>query len=341
MFSLYRNLKENCSYIKTLVLLSILFLSFSFGSVFISDILLPVSAAVLSLLFLFDKTKVKWLSISVFAVVLLLVSLLNLASAVFVLTSFLCAVILFFGYCKGLNKGELSLYLTFLYALCTAVGLYFIGAKEIGSFDFSAVLQYYTDLFDSFVNAFLEQLELSLQNAAQYGQEMAFEETEYLELFELTLRSVSKMFLSLLVVVAFFYAGLQIKLFTAISRRIEETPRPRNTWYFALSNLFAYFYVLLAILSIFVANMDNVIGITIANLNYIFMFVFAYVGLNYALYFTSRMRKKALARFILIAILLTSGMVAFQLLSFVGVFVTTMHNKISNMTSGGPESPEE
>ena len=43
--------------------------------------------------------------------------------------------------------------------------------------------------------------------------------------------------------------------------------------------------------------MDNVIGITIANLNYIFMFVFAYVGLNYALYFTSRMRKKSVGSF--------------------------------------------
>ena len=338
---MYRNLKENRSYTKTLLVFGILYFVFSAGSVLLSDILLPVSASIISLFFLFDKSKVKWQSLVLGVFVLVLISLLSLASGVIALTSILCGLILFFGYCKGLNKAELSLYLTVLYALCTSVGLFFIGAKEVGSFVFADVLKYYNDLFDGFVTTFLEQMKQSLATASQYGQELAFEETEYLEMIEQALRSILKMFLALIVVVAFFYAGLQIKLFTFLANKYEQEPRSRQTWHFALSNLFAYFYVLLAILTPFFGSGDTVFGMAISNLNYIFLFVFAYVGFNYALFFTSRMRKKALARIILFAILITSSMLALQLLSFLGVFITTMHNKFSNMSSDGPTTPQE
>ena len=87
--------------------------------------------------------------------------------------------------------------------------------------------------------------------------------------------------------------------------------------------------------------MDSVLVVAIVNLYNIFMVVFAYVGCNYALHFVSQMRKKGLARFILIAFLVMANAVAIQILSFVGVFITTMHNKFLKMNGGGQDTPEE
>lgn len=341
MFSLYRNLRENRSYTKTLVSFGVLFFAFILGSVFISDILLPVSAAMLSAFLLFDRTKMKWLSMALSAFVLLCVCLISISNAIFLLTSLLCALILTFGYCKGLNKAELSVYLTVLYALCTVTGLYLIGAGELGTFDFGAVIEYYNTLFEDFVQRLLAEMKDALAALVESGQELTFEEDEFLSLFEVTIRSFSKMFLSLLVIIAFLYSGIQIKIFTALGVRFESEPRPRHSWHFALSNVFAYFYVALAIISPFLGNMDSVLVVAIVNLYNIFMVVFAYVGFNYALHFVSQMRKKGLARFILIAFLVMANAVAIQILSFVGVFITTMHNKFLKMNGGGQDTPEE
>ena len=338
---MYRKLQENRSYTKTLVLFGALFAVFMFGCVLISDILLPVSAAMLSVFMLFDKSRGKWLSIAILSLLLVCVCLINFSNAIFLLTALLCAIILNIGYCKGLNKAELSVYCTILYALCTVAGLYFIAARELGTFNFGAVIEYYNTLFEDLVQRLLAQMKESLLLLVQSGQELGFEEDEFLSMFEDMIRSFSKTFLSLLVIVAFFYAGIQIKLFTALTLRYESEPRSRQSWHFALSNVFAYFYIALAILSPFLSNMDSVVVVAILNLYYIFMFVFAYVGFNYALHFVSQMRKKALARFIFIIFLVMANAVAVQILSFIGVFITTMHNKFLKMNGGGQDTPEE
>ncbi len=338
---MYRNLKENRSYTKTLVLFGILFFALTLGSVLISDILLPVSASMLTLFLLFDKTKIKWLSLSLVAVLLVLVAVISLSSTIFVLIAFICAFVLFYGYYKGLNKAEISIYLSLLYIICTVACLYFIGAKEIGSFHFSEVFQYYNKLFDALVQDLVEQMKLSFANASASGQELGIEQDEFLEMIEQTLRSFSSMFLSVLAIIAFLYAGIQIKLFSYSVIRYEDSPRPRQSWHFALSNVFAYFYIALALVSPFLGTGNGVMAIAIANLYNIFMFVFAYIGFNYALHFLSHTRKKGFARFVFIVFLIMANMVAIQILSFIGVFITTMHNKFMKINGGENDSPKE
>ena len=338
---MYRNLKENQSYKKTLCLFGIMFVLFTLGSLYVSDILMTLGSAAFAVFILFDKTSYKWLSLSLFAAVLVGVCFLSLSSSVFVITSFLCALVLAVGYIKGLNKAEISLYLTVLYAFCTACGLYLIGAKEIGSFDVTAVVAYYQQLFDDLVVSVIKQIQSNLEAAVLAGQELTLDIGEYVSMIEETFLSLSKTFLSLLVVIAFLYSGIQIKLFSVFVKRCELTPRPRQEWHFALSNLFAYFYIALAVLSLFVGSMENVMGIALVNLNNIFMFVFAYIGFNYALFFTSRMQNKTLARVVFVILLVTMNVLAIQLLSYIGVFITTSRNRFLKNNPQNPDSKED
>ena len=132
-------MKDTCSYTKTIALLCTLSVAFLLGSVLINDILLPFAAAFLSALLIFDKTRFKMLSLALVAVGAVVFSFINVFYLVFVLSALLCSFVLWLGYAKGANKAELSVYLTILYALCTAAVLYLIGAKEIGSYAFSGL----------------------------------------------------------------------------------------------------------------------------------------------------------------------------------------------------------
>ena len=279
------------------------------------------------------------LSLALVAVCAVVFSFINVFYLVFVLSGLLCSLVLWLGYAKGANKAELSVYLTILYALCTAAVLYLIGAKEIGSYAFADVLQYYRDFFNGIFDEMLEQMKLSF---ADFDWASAgVDEVTFYDMLKEYFALISNLFLSMLIVVSFLYSGIQIKIFTAIMNRCEKEPRERKTWHFALSNVFAYFYIALVLLSAFMGYGNSVVGIAAINLYIVFMFVFAYIGFNYALYFTSRMKKKALARFIFVAILVTTNMAALQILSFVGVFVTTMHNKFLKMNSDESDSSQE
>ena len=212
-------------------------------------------------------------------------------------------------------------------------GLFFIGAKAIGSFDARAVIQYYRELFDSFV----ELLISNLRDGMQLNPELAAEEEELLEIFAESMRGISNLFLAFIAIVAFFYAGVQIKIFSFFAMRLEQSPRPRRVWHFALTNVFAYFYVALVLFASFTST-QNAIGIAMANLYYIFMFVFAYVGFNYVFAISTRAKRPALVRVLLFVLLLTANMLAVQILSFVGVFITTMHNKFLKMHQDTPDN---
>ena len=248
-----------------------------------------------------------------------------------------CAFVLFLGYKKGMNKAEISLYLTALFMICILGALYLTGAKAISDYSISAVFAHYEATMDTLRQEFVAQLLESLKQQGDLPAELG----EITDAIEVLFIAVTNLFLALLAIIGFLYAGIQIKVFTHIAVRVEKEPRPRRSWYFGLSNIFAYFYAALFILSTFFGKMDSIFSIALMNLYYIFLAVFAYVGFNYALATASRMKNKHLSQFFLAVFVLMANVFAAQLLSLVGIFITTMQNKFLRMNGSSTNNSDQ
>ena len=315
-----------------MIILGIVGVASALLSVIVSDIFLPICAALFAAFMLFDQTKKKWLSLAILASVFVAFAFFDLAFLLFAAIICACAFVLFFGYKKGLNKAELSLYLSVLFIICILGALYLLGAGQILDYQPVAVFNYYKSMIDSFREQFISELTASLL----MQEELAMDPSELTEMIEVLFVSITNLLIALIAIIGFFYAGIQIKVFTHITRRLESAPRPRRSWHFGLSNIFAYFYVCVFLLSTFFGAMDSIFSIALMNLYYIFLAVFAYVGFNYAFAMASRSRSRRISQIFLIFAIVMMNVLAAQILSLVGVFVTTMHNKFLKMNTQKP-----
>ena len=334
---MHSELKNNHSFVKTMIILGAVSIFTALLSVIVSDIFLPISAAFFACFMLFDRSTKKWISIAVIAALLVACLILDLSFLLFVVTLGACALVLFFGYKKGLNKAELSLYLSILFIICTIGVLYLSGANQISDYQPASVLNYYKSTMDTLREEFISELVATLQ---QQG-ELTMEISDASEMVEMLFVSVTNLFLALAAIIGFLYAGIQIKVFTHLTRRLESSPRPRLSWHFGVSNLFAYFYVCVFLLSTFFGAMDSVLSIALMNLYYIFLIVFAYIGFNYTFAMASRSRNRRITQFFLIFAIVIMNILAAQLLSLIGVFITTMHNKFIQMNNQNPNGTNE
>ena len=307
-------------------------------SVIASDIFLPVAAALFSSFILFDRSKAKWISLVLLLTLFIAFPFFDLSFLLFSAIIGACSFVLFFGYKKGMSKAEISLYLTVLFVICMLGSLYFAGVKQISDMSLVSVFEYYKAMAESLREQFVAQF---IQTLMQQGAELTMDPKEIAEMLEVLFISLTNLFFALLAIIGFLYAGIQMKIFTHVSRRLESAPRPRHSWYFGLSNVFAYFYVAVFLLSTFFGAMDSVFSIALMNLYYIFLAVFAYVGFNYAFAIASRAKNRRIAQFFLVFLLVMMNVVAAQILSLVGVYITTMHNKFLRMNTQGPSGSDE
>jgi hypothetical protein len=135
------------------------------------------------------------------------------------------------------------------------------------------------------------------------------------------------MVISYIVIVGFVLVGISMKTFDAVFSRIAEDKSPVISWRFMTSNVFAYFYIILVVLSILTSMSNGVLGIAVGNLYNIFMVVYAYVGFNYAVAVLSIKFKPSTSIIILLVITLLAMSMALGLLAMFGVLFTIRKNK--------------
>lgn len=109
-------------------------------------------------------------------------------------------------------------------------------------------------------------------------------------------------------------------------------------WSFATPVLFAYFYGVVFLLSIFIVG-DSVFALAVGNLQLFFMCMYAYVGFKYLRFVSRRTRRRHPMTIVIIVLFFLMPSVAIQLLSLEGVIaVITAHRMQKNRGSGaGPE----
>ncbi len=309
-------LKENLSHKKTLWLLAVLCALLGALSCAFGELLLPFLTGVLAALYLFDKNGkgVFSLCVSVLLIILNAAAVFfGLSVSMFGLSAPLLAVLICFAFNKGQSKADTAYVMTLICAGFSVLTCILLGMVMQNVYTLDAAVAFYTDLLDYVKSVFVS-------TAMQIYSETGLEITE--ELIASSFDQQISMIISYLVIFSFATIGIAMKIFSFTASRCADDSSGIKEWRFLTTNVYAYFYVILALVSVFVYSTDSLFGISVLNLYNIFMVVFAYVGFNYALSLLRR-RMKKWSSFIFLAVLTVMfSSLAIQFLAFLGVIFT-------------------
>lgn len=288
---------------------------------FVSDIFLPVAAGVYAVFFLYDRNKV--LPGLLFAAAVILSAFLGVSSVLTILALFfsgaLCAVL----YRAGTDKSFAVLCLSALYLLYLFASLYALAAVSLGSAASEAVFGYYSDAIETMREQFVETI-TSLTTALTDGTAVFLMTAEQAE--ELFL-SMTRLIFAFFAILAFCMTGILYKVFSRIAVSLDAEPIRLVRYRFEPSPVFAGFYAVLFLLSLFLSGAEGSLAIALDNLFYIFMAVFAYIGIRFGFFVLARARRRGFGIVLLIFFLLFANLMAFELFSFFGVFYTFMSRR--------------
>ncbi len=318
----------NRAYILRIVLLSVLSLLLGVGAAVLSQfgmILIPALASILASLFLLDRSRGHLASIAVSAVIIALELVLNLYLCFNCLASVLTAMIIVIGLSKGASKSITAAVATVLLAVTFASYFLLAAFYDIGSFDLGLAAEHLRRIMAETREELFQMFREFTVTNHQGVNVQYFED----EVISITIDTYFALLPSILTVLAFATVGIVMKIFSAIIVRFggDKQSMPLG-WSFGTSPLFAYFFIILSILQIFLFGTDAVTA-TVLNLYVVFLAVYAYVGYRFASFLFGRMlHKPRLAKFLILLSVLLFAQFAIQLLAYAGVFETVMSSRI-------------
>ena len=292
--------------------------------VFFGEIVLPLFAAFYAVLILADTSSKKIVSVAFGAVSLAVTVSLFMFDFGTLSLPFAClgGVLIALLFAKGTSKGEIAFYLTAAFSLMLGGSIYLTFATAAGDYSLSTVVEFangwYVELRSEFVGQIMESLSSTSSEIFAQLDEVALSDS-----FD----SVFDLALSVIVIFAFLLTGITLKIFSAFAYRVAKEPQSVVFWRFSTSNFVAYFYCALFVLGFFSGG-EGVYAITVSNLFYIFLAVYAYIGFNFALSLISGRFGFALSVIILVAAVMFIGVIALEILSLLGVVFTHISNKV-------------
>ena len=185
------------------------------------------------------------------------------------------------------------------------------------------VTSFYTSLYELLKEEFLSAYSILMSSVSTGSAVVEFSPDEIVAILDSSLY----MMISLVIVAAFAICGLSLKIFSAFVKRLDDDTAFVKSWSFVTPNVYAVFYIILTILNVFFTSGSDVLGITVANLYVIFMFVYAYVGIKLIYGHFAAHHSKFVVSFLIFVILACLPGTAFQIFSVIGVFNTFYHNK--------------
>lgn len=321
--------KEKLNGAKIIVPLSILAILFgAIGAIF-SEIFVVVSAAILGVLLLVEKSKWHPAFLTVVFVLLAVNIGINIyygwLLSLFAVELLICAFVSAICFRYRFSKATCAAVLTAVYSLLIVVSLYLYGAKLVGSFSFESVVELYTDYVEKFRVEFIDKISAALASYKDKvsGQQMPIDSKIIGQLFDQAMNSV----LSLLVICGFAMAGITLKVFCGLSAAICERSEVVQSWKFRTSNIFAYFFIVIFIFGGLLAAGTDSLSITVANLSNIFTFVYAYCGFTAAKKLLAKRFSPGMSSIIILIIVFMFASFALQILAIFGVLNTINQNK--------------
>ncbi len=319
-------LKKSLSNKKTLLILSFICVIIGAFACLLGEFVLPVLIGVLSALYLFDSKSGRVFSLAVSFVLLAINAaalVLGISVSFFSLSAIIISLIISNAFEKDHSKADAAYVSTIICAALSVVGSLLFAMIEMDSYTIDAAISYYKEMFDAirviFVDAMLEAYAIYNINV---------KEEVILAVYD---RQISMM-ISYMIIGGFINVGIGMKIFGAIVSYCAESKDYIKSWRFKTTTVYAYFYVILAIISVFLNSTDTVFAISVLNLYNIFMIVFAYVGFTSLLEILRKRMKPGVSLLILCGATVVFSTFAIQLLAAIGVLFGVKSSRIAPPT---------
>ncbi len=313
-------LKKTLSNKKTPLIFALLCFLSGIVCCLFGELTLPLPIAFLAVLYLFDNSKKHSLSIvsSVLIVAINIVGLLlGINLSAFGPASVVLAFSIFYSFTKKQQKSDAAFVMTIVCAAFSLISYILIAMRVQGVYTFDAVIEFYTT-----IASMLRENFVSLMLEAYTIAGISVTPEALVQLFDAQLNMV----ISYLLIGAFFVIGVSFKLFGLIVGRCVEDKGEISSWRFFTTNVYAYFYIILMIVCMFIPALDGIIPVVVINLYNLFLVVYAYVGFNFAFAMLTKKFNPFVSFIILIGAILVLASVAIQLLSALGVMFTIRKN---------------
>lgn len=314
-------MKNTISNQKTLLIISILSILSGALCTLANDVLLFLPIAFLSSLFYFDKSDKKMYSIVVSAILFAINGVgiaIGITYCLFAPASVIIALLMSYAFANKESKSDTAFLMTVICSVFTFLSYILLAMILKNDYSFDAAIAFYNDVIsklkDIFVNGMLEV----------YTQ-AGFEITADLlgQLFD----SQLNMIFSYIFIAGFLIVGLSFKLFGFILKKCLDDKTEILSWRFKTSSLFAYFYLILVFLSMFLVSSTDILSVVVFNLYNIFLVIYAYVGFNVIKDMLGNRLRPIFAIFLLLLALMVFSSLAVQILAVYGVLYTIRTNR--------------
>ena len=310
------------------IILAVLSVICAFLGGLVGDILVALSGAILALVFLVDGTKIRlWFVLSSAAIIATNVAIdIYFGALVSVYSLEVIAIALIIALCfkLGVSKAVTAGILTVALSLFILLGLYLSGAASAGSFLLEDVIRFYSEYAAKLQEMLEAELAAIMERYSEQLGASGMTEVDYVSTLVLSLK---RSLLSVLIVISFALSGIALKMFSLVCVSVSEDTKPILRWRFITSNTFAYFYIAVFFLGAFLSASDDALALTVATLNTVLMFVYAYIGFGVCRAMLRRRFSGIMSFIVLILAMLLLSSLAVQVLSILGVFTVINVNK--------------
>ena len=315
---------------KVIAFLSGMSLLFGALCALIGEFAMPVAAAFIAALMLFEKKKIFSAAVCAVTISLNLIVdfILGGQYTLVGVETVAVAVLIFLMFYKQRSKAECVIAVTVLVSLCTFAGFLLEACYAMGEFSWNGITAYYGAFYDEIQSLLIEQINKATESIVSSGYENAvlISESDIVALLD----SIVAIIPSLIVVASFALSGFAFKIFRALVYKYSVDRLPILRWRFRATSVIAYFYFALLFLGFVAGGATDTVALVISNLYNIFLYVFAYLGTVYVFNIIANIRSKALAIGIIAAALITLSTLAITVLSVFGAVLTVKENGMLN-----------
>lgn len=333
-------LQEKSDSVRNRIILALIALAGGVLSAFLAQLgvlLMPLVAAPLAVIFVMEFGKKRVFTFVTPIMLLALDAVFNGWYSFSVLCGIIVAVFMAVSVKTDiLAKGECVMASVISVSAVFAFSILMLGCYLTGELDFAAAIEYYRDAVVAGEADWQSAVEEYILAASDPELAAALTPETVSAIYNSYVNAVY----SLAAITVFAMVGLSCKLFGAMLGRRLDDKQCIHLWRFTLTPMYAYFYLALYAVQLFVTD-SSTFAIVITNLLNVFMIVFAYIGLLFVdAFFKMRSGGKGISKILIVIVVLFLSSLAVNILSFVGVFATVMLDKAKKNGFGDDSNPE-
>ena len=319
--------KTRSTYRSELAFLSAMTLMFGLCCLFFGYLILPVAAGFYAALLYVEKKDSRVLSYIIPLIPLAVNVFVNGFCSLEALSYVIIGVAIYIAFDRKINKATAVFFTTVILIIMMMISLALLAFDELGTFEFSALSDFYIDLYESMKTKFVALL-TSFTSVDDNGFVFHnFNASVAVDIYNSFVFSL----VPLSVIFALFIVGLSMKLLMLRVKKYNEEDARLGSWKFVTSPFLAYSYIVLFAFS--TLSSQGVVGLSISFVASILMAVYFYIGICTIFGFIASKKGSTFAILSIAAVLIIFNSFLTELISFVGVFINNSLYKTQNSSN--------